>query len=63
MTSLDIDSLFTNILLDETIEICVDKLYNNNENPPNISKHDFHNLLNIVTKESFLCLATNIINK
>ena len=63
MASLDIDSLFTNILLDETIEICVDKLYNNNENPPNIPKHDFYNLLNIVTKESFLCLATNIINK
>ena len=36
MTSLDIDSLFTNIYLDETINTCADNLYNGNENPPNI---------------------------
>ena len=53
MASIDVDSLFTNIRLDETIDICVDKLYNDNENPPNIPKHDFRNLLNIATKESF----------
>ena len=28
-------------------------LYNDNENPSNIPKHDFRNLLNIATKESF----------
>ena len=53
MASLDVDSLFTNIPLDETIDICVDNLYNDNKNPPNIIKHDFRNLLNIATKESF----------
>ena len=53
MASLDVDSLFTNIPLDETIDICVDNLHNDNENPPNIPKHDFRNLLNIATKESF----------
>ena len=53
VTSLDVDSLFTNIPLDETIDICVDNLYNDSENPPNIPKHDFRNLLNIATKESF----------
>ena len=53
MVSLDVDSLFTNIPLDETIDICVDSLCIDNENPPNISKHDFRNLLNIATKESF----------
>ena len=53
MASLDVDSLFTNIPLDETIDICVDNLYNDNENPPNIPKHDFCNLVNIATKESF----------
>ena len=53
MASLDVDSLFTNIPLDETIDICVDNLYNDNENPPNTRKHDFRNLLNIATKESF----------
>ena len=39
MASLDVDSLFTNIPLEETIDIWVDNLYNDNENPPNIPKH------------------------
>ena len=45
VVSLDVNSLFTNIPLDETIKICGDNLYNGNENPPNIPKHDFRNLL------------------
>ena len=53
MASLDVDSLFTNIPLDETTNICVDNLYNENENSLNIPKHDLRNLLNIATKESF----------
>ena len=32
MASLDVDSLFANIPLDETIDICIDSLYNDNEN-------------------------------
>ena len=51
MTSLDVDSLFTNIPLEQTIDICVDNLYNDNENSPNTLKYDFCNLLNIATKE------------
>ena len=53
MASLDVDPLFTNIPLEETIDICVDNLYSDNENPPNIPKHNFRNLLNIATKETF----------
>ena len=34
MASLDVDSLFTNIPLDEAIAICVDNLCNDNENAP-----------------------------
>ena len=49
MASLDVDSLFTNIPLEETSNICVDHLYNDNENPPNIPKHNFRNLSNIAT--------------
>ena len=60
MAILDVGSLFTNISLGETINICIDNLYKDNKNPPNIPKHD---LLNITTKESFSCLTTNIINK
>ena len=51
--SLDVDSLFTNIPFEETIDICVDNLYSDNENPPNIPEHNFCNLLNKATKETF----------
>ena len=53
MASLDVDSLFTNVSLDKTIDICVGNLYNDNENPLNIPEYDFRNLLKIATKESF----------
>ena len=53
MASLDVDSLFTNIPLEETIDICVDNLYSDNENPPNTLKHNFRNFLDIATKETF----------
>ena len=36
MASLDVDSLFTNIPLEETVDICVDSMYSDNENPSNI---------------------------
>ena len=51
MTSLGVDSLFTIILLDETIDICINSLYNDNENTPNIPKEVFRNLLYVTTKE------------
>ena len=53
MASLDVDSLFTNIPLDETIDICIDSLYKHDENTPKIPKDVFHNLLTVATKESF----------
>ena len=53
MASLNVDSLFTIIPLEKIIDICVDNLYNDNEDLPNIPKYDFRNLLNIATKESF----------
>ena len=53
MANMHVDTLFTNIPLEETIGICVDDLFNDNKNPPNIPKHDFGNLLNIATKETF----------
>ena len=34
--SLDADSLFTNIPLDESIDICIDDLYKDDENTPDI---------------------------
>ena len=53
MAIMGVDTLFTNIPLEETIDICVGNLFNDNENPTNIPKHDFGNLFNIATKETF----------
>ena len=52
MTSLNLDSLFTNIPLDETIGICLNKLFQNPKTSVNgISKNDFCDLQNLATKE------------
>ena len=54
MASLDVDALFTNIPLDETIDICVKKLFKTPDAlVKGISKNDFCDLLNLATKESF----------
>ena len=53
VTSQDVDSLFTNIPVDENIDICIDSLYKNDENTPKIPKDVLHNLLTVATTESF----------
>ena len=53
MTSLDVDSLFTNIPLEETTDICIDCLYKDDENSPKIHQDIFLNLLRVATKKSF----------
>ena len=53
MASLDVDNLFTNIPLDKTIDICIDSLYNNDENTPKIPQDIFRNFLNTATKDLF----------
>ena len=64
MASLDADALFTNIPLDETIDICVIKLFKTPDTlVQGISKNDFRDLLNLAIKESFLRLATSFIFK
>ena len=45
MTSLDVESLFTNIPLDETVKICFDSHYKNQELLPDINKNQFEKLL------------------
>ena len=52
MASLDVYSLFTKIPPDETIDICVDSLYKDDENTPKIPKDVFRDLLTVATKES-----------
>ena len=54
MVTLDIDALLTNIQLDKTIDICVNKFFKNPEVlVKKISKNDFPDLLNLGAKESF----------
>ena len=53
MGTLYVDALFTNISSDETIDICIKKLFSNPETlMKGISKNNFRDLLNLATKES-----------
>ena len=52
MGSLDFDLLFTNIPLEETINICTNLLYNNVDVIESINKSEFENLLSLATQES-----------
>ena len=53
MTSFDIEPLFTNIPLEETINICVDKPFHNKTKINNLSKETFKSLLELATLDSF----------
>ena len=52
MASLDVESLFTNIPLEETIKNCVNDLFSNNSYSGKLSRKDLHNLLKLATTES-----------
>ena len=51
MCSFDVSSLFTNVSLDETIQICLDKLYAL-PNPPKLPRSALKDLLVFATKKS-----------
>ena len=53
MGSLDIYSLFTDIPLEETIEICTNDLFKNNDVVPGLNKNEFKDLLSWATKKSY----------
>ena len=48
-----VDSLFTNIPLKETINICTNMLYKNVDVIEGINKSEFENLLSLATQESY----------
>ena len=52
MDSLDVDSLFTNIPLEGTIEICTNELSKESETVKGLRKTDFKELLSLATKDS-----------
>ena len=53
MGSLDVDSVFTNISLKETISICTSLIYKNVDVIEGINKSAFENLLSLATQESY----------
>ena len=53
MGSLDVDSFFTNRLYEETINICINLLHNNEDVIEVINKSEFKNLLSLATQESY----------
>ena len=53
MGNLDVDSRFTSIPIEETIDICTNLLYNNEDIIKGINKSEFKNLLLLATKKSY----------
>ena len=53
MGSLDVDSLFTNIPLDKTIDICTNQLFENTDTVEGFKKSELKQLLCLATKESY----------
>ena len=53
MGSFDVDSLFTNIPLKETINICTKFLYKGVDIIEGINKYEFENVFSLATQESY----------
>ena len=53
MGSLDVDSLFANMPLDETIDICINQLFENADTVKSFTKSELKQLLCLTTKESY----------
>ena len=54
MASFDVESLFTNIPFQETIDLCVDLLFNDKPKIDGFTKTDFHELLTVTFSESLI---------
>ena len=66
MGGLDVDSLFTNIPLEETITISTESIYNENDTVEGLSKSELKKRLSLATKESLkrvLFSMSHCINK
>ena len=63
MGSLDIDSLFTNIPLEETIQICTNNIFKNSDIVHGLKKSKFKDLLSLATKESYFILNNKLYKK
>ena len=53
MVSVDVDSLFTNVLLEENINICINKLFKSNSSIHDLNKKQNTEMLSLTTNKSF----------
>ena len=53
MASLDVESLFTNISLNEVIDICIDDFFCDSNRIHNLDRNDMRELLTLAAYESF----------
>ena len=60
MMSFDVVSLFTNVLLEETINIIIEIIYDKNEINTNIPKQEMKELLYLRTKNTHFTLNSKI---
>ena len=60
MASLDVESLFTNIPLEETVKNCVNDLISNNFYSGKLSRKDLYDLLKLATTESSFILDNKL---
>ena len=63
MNSLDVEYLFTNTPLEETINVWCDFLFSNNAKVNNINRIDFETLLRAALRNTFSILNKKFINK
>ena len=67
MASFDVSSLFTNIPLDETIDLCTDLIFDENDKLQyrdcSLDRTQFRKLLGFVVKENHLFLMGNFLIK
>ena len=62
MGSLDVDSVFINIPLEETINICTESIYDQNDIVKGLNKSEFKELLSLATKELYF-IFNELLNK
>ena len=60
MANLDVESLFTNIPLEETTSVCCDSLFSNDAKVNNVNKIDFKNFLRAALQNNFFSFQGKI---
>ena len=54
MASLDVDSIFTNVPLDETVKICIDELFKSKMTVSGLNEKEIFEMISLPLKESII---------